>query len=290
MKRRELLLAAGAAAMSLSTFPLGWASAEEKKKQRLLYFTRSAGFVHPAVDRHGQALSYSEKMLKDLGAKRGLDIVCSQDGAVFDGDLDQFDAFIFYTSGDLTTKGEQPQPGQPMSVQGKKRFIDAVAAGKGFVGIHSATDTFRQPGHAVDPYTAMLGAEFLIHQSQQKATMRVTDPKFPGAQDLGRGFAMEEEWYTFHKFAPDLHVILVQETDGMHDPVYQRPPYPATWARMQQKGRVFYTSMGHRDDVWTSPKFQQVLLGGINWALKNVDAPVPSNIGQVTPGANRLKK
>ena len=101
---------------------------------------------------------------------------------------------------------------------------------------------------------------------------------------------MREEWYAFCKFAPDLHVILVQETAAMHDPAYQRPPYPATWARMQQKGRVFYTSMGHREDVWTNPKFQEVLLGGINWALKNAEADVMPNIAQVTPGANELKK
>ena len=95
----------------------------------------------------------------------------------------------------------------------------------------------------------MLGGEFLTHQSQQKAMMKVADPKFPGMAGLGEGFEMKEEWYAFCKFAPDLHVILVQETGGMHDPAYQRPPYPATWARMQQKGRVFYTSMGHREDV-----------------------------------------
>jgi type 1 glutamine amidotransferase len=75
----------------------------------------------------------------------------------------------------------------------------------------------------------------------------------------------------------------------MHDDPYQRPSYPATWARMEQKGRVFYTSMGHREDVWTNPKFQQVLLGGINWAAGNAEADVTPNIAQVTPGANRLR-
>ena len=59
---------------------------------------------------------------------------------------------------------------------------------------------------------------------------------------------------------------------------------------MQNKGRVFYTSMGHREDVWTNPKFQQVLLGGLSWAARNVDADVAPNIAQVTPKANELKK
>ncbi len=290
MKRREMLLTAGAAVAGLSALPLRWVIADETKKQKVLYFTRSAAFVHSVVKRNGKPLAYSEKILVDLGAKHGIDVVCSQDGAVFDGDLDQFDAFVFYTTGDLTAKSAQPQPGEPMSAEGKKKFLAAVAAGKGFVGVHSACDSFRLPGTAVDPYIAMLGGEFLTHQSQQKAMMKVVDPKFPGMAGLGDGFEMKEEWYAFCKFAPDLHVLLVQETGAMHDPAYQRPPYPATWARLQEKGRVFYTSMGHREDVWTNPKFQQVLLGGINWALKNAEADVTANIAQVTPGANELKK
>ena len=53
----------------------------------------------------------------------------------------------------------------------------------------------------------------------------------------------------------------------MHDDALPAPPYPATWARMHGKGRVFYTSMGHREDVWTNEKFQQVALGGFSWVL-----------------------
>jgi hypothetical protein len=72
----------------------------------------------------------------------------------------------------------------------------------------------------------------------------------------------------------------------MTDSLYQRPPYPATWARLHGKGRVFYTSMGHREDVWTNSIFQQIILGGIAWALRNVDADVTPNIATVTPHAD----
>ncbi len=56
---------------------------------------------------------------------------------------------------------------------------------------------------------------------------------------------------------------LVQETNGMKDADYDRPPYPATWARKHGEGRVFYTSMGHREDVWTNPIFESILIGGL---------------------------
>ena len=93
-------------------------------------------------------------------------------------------------------------------------------------------------------------------------------------QDLGDGFELEEEWYVLDNFAKDMHVILMQETKGMQGDVYRRPPYPATWARMHGKGRVFYTSMGHREDVWTNPIFQRSFSAGFPgpWA-----APTPTS-------------
>jgi hypothetical protein len=65
---------------------------------------------------------------------------------------------------------------------------------------------------------------------------------------------------------------------------YHRPPYPATWARRHGRGRVFYTSMGHREDVWTNPMFQEMLRGGIAFALGRVEPDLTPNLERVTPG------
>ncbi len=43
--------------------------------------------------------------------------------------------------------------------------------------------------------------------------------------------------------------------------------YPIAWSKTVGKGRMFYTSLGHREDVWTSEKYQDHILGGIRWAL-----------------------
>ncbi|MGA2034994.1 MAG: ThuA domain-containing protein [Thermoguttaceae bacterium] len=272
MKRREMLLTTGAAILGASAFPLRWAAADDQKKKKVLYFTRSSGFVHSVVNRNGKPLAWSEKIFTEMGQKAGFEVVCSQEEDVFDGDLGQYDLIAFYTTGNVISK------------ERKEKLLAAIKAGKSFVGFHCATDTFHAPG--IDPYLAMLGAEFTGHGSQQKVAMKIVSPHFPGVEGLGDSFSMLEEWYTFHKFARDLHVILVQETQGMHDGLYQRPPYPATWARMHGKGRVFYTSMGHREDVWTSPIFQQITLGGMAWALHNVDADIAANIAKVTPRAD----
>ena len=98
---------------------------------------------------------------------------------------------------------------------------------------------------------------------------------------------MYEEWYALKNFAPDLHVILVQQTKDMIGGCYQRPPYPVTWARMHGKGRVFYTSLGHCEDTWTHPGFSQIALAGLAWILRRVEADVTPNIQQVTPHADQ---
>ena len=135
----------------------------------------------------------------------------------------------------------------------------------------------------------MVGGEFIIHNAQQNSRMHVVDPHFPGIEGQP-DFEIKEEWYSLKNYAPDLHVILVQETKGMVGSGYMRPDFPATWARMHDKGRVFYTSMGHRDDVWQSALFQKLLLGTLSWSLGNVEADVTPNIDKVAASANVLPK
>ncbi len=288
MKRREMLVSSGAALLGLSAFPFGLTRAADAPKQKVLYFTRSAGFEHPVVARKGGKLSFSEEKFTEMCAKHNVEVVCTKDGGVFDGDLDQYGAIAFYTSAVLTDP-VQGRDEPPMTLSGKKRFFEAIAGGKGFLAFHASTDSFHSKGSEVSDFVAMLGGEFVVHGRPQEAAMKVVSPKFPGVGRLGDSFKMMEEWYAQKNFAKDLHVILVQETEGMVDACYQRPPFPATWARMQGQGRVFYTSMGHFENVWTSDIFQQVVLGGLSWVLKRIDADVTPNIDRVTPQANQLK-
>jgi len=293
MDRRDMLRTAGAAAVAASAFPMQWVAAGEKKQQKVLYFSRSAGFEHGAVKVVNGRPSISDRILTELGKRHGFEVVCTKDGRVFDGDLDQYDAIAFYTSGVLTEPNKAKTP--PMSVEGKEKLLRVIAEGKGFIGLHAATDSFHSKGERnqnqteVDPYIAMIGGEFIVHGAQQEATIRAASRRFPGVKKFGRVQKLEEEWYTLKNFAKDLHVILIEDNEGMTGDCYQRPPFPATWARMHDKGRVFYTSFGHRDDIWTNPDVQGIIAGGLAWAMGNVKVNVRPNIDKVTPKASQLK-
>ena len=301
MNRREMLLRTGATALGLGL--TGWpfaARATTAKTRKVLFFSKSSNFEHAVIKRRDGQPSFVEKVLAGLGPEHNIEFTFSKDGSLFTPEyLAGFDAYMFYTSGDLLSAGKDGNP--PMTPAGKAALLDAISNGKGFVGVHSATDTFhtgetaatdtnrprvwryRNPGAQADPYVRMIGAEFIIHSVQQLAKMRVTDPAFPGMEKRGASFQIMDEWYSMTDFSKDLHVLLVQETEGMTGIPYQRPPYPAAWARSHGQGRVFYTSMGHREDVWTSPVFQEILFGGLSWAAGDVAANVAPNIEQVTP-------
>jgi type 1 glutamine amidotransferase len=297
MQRRDFLRLSGALAAGSLPLVAGRSTAAppasigSSAKRRILFFTKSASFQHSSIARKGDELSHGERVLTELGKQHGFDVVATKDGTIFDGDLSQFDAFFFYTTGDLTQKGTDGQP--PMSAEGKRKLIEAVAAGKGFLASHCGSDTFHgkgdrrseQPAAERDPYIRMLGGEFISHGPQQKARQVVCSPQFPGLSGAGESFEMNEEWYSLKNFADDLHVILLQDTQGMQGEDYERPAFPSTWARRHEKGRVFYTSMGHREDVWTNPVFQQILLGGIRWACGDAEFALTQNLTEKTPGA-----
>lgn len=275
-------------------------------RAKVLFFTKSSGFEHDAIKLHmadGRP-GYAFPALEALGKKDNIEFVFSKDGSLFTPEyLARFDAFFFYTTGDLTVPKSDPRGDglPPMTAVGKKALLAAVASGKGFIGVHSATDSFHSfgrnghvperfldDGAAADDYVKMIGGEFIRHGKQQKGKQIVADSKFPGMAAVPADYAPLEEWYSLKNFASDIHVLMVQDTAGMNGDEYVRPPYPSTWVRREGKGRVFYTSLGHREDIWTSPVFQSLLEGGINWALGRVDADVSPNLLKVAPGANEM--
>jgi len=134
----------------------------------------------------------------------------------------------------------------------------------------------------------MLGGEFIIHGQQQPSHLIVVDPRFPGIGLMAGAPAILEEWYSLKNFAPDLHVLLVQDTAGMTGPEYARPNYPSTWIHRYGRGRVFYTSLGHRDAVWQSARYQALLLGAIRWATGQADADLTPNLAAAAPQAQVL--
>ncbi|MEO7299168.1 MAG: ThuA domain-containing protein, partial [Verrucomicrobiota bacterium] len=170
-----------------------------------------------------------------------------------------YDGIIF-----ANTTGDLPLPD-------KDAFLNWIKSGKAFIGMHSATDTFR--GHTpLDPYVEMIGGEFKGHGAQVEVTCLNQDPKHPACKNFGPTFAVKDEIYILNGFdRAKVHGLLTLDKE----PNTGAPgDYPIAWCKKYGKGNVFYTSLGHREDVWESESYQKHILGGIKWALglENGDA------------------
>jgi hypothetical protein len=182
--------------------------------------------------------------------------------------LKSYDAIIFNS-----TTGDLPVPDMDA-------FLNWIKSGKGFVGIHGATDTFRghKPFH---PFVRMIGGEFKTHGPQVEVEIINEDPKHPACRQYPATFKVFDEIYQLIGFERgSVHGLL---TLDKHPNDKTPGDYPIAWCKEYGQGRVFYTSLGHREDVWdpawkdskgerknppeTARAFQQHLLGGIKWAL-----------------------
>lgn len=180
--------------------------------------------------------------------------------------IKKYDGFVFAnTTGDL-------------QLPDRDGFINLIRDGKAFVAMHSGSDTY----HPFRGYIDMLGGEFETHKAQVEIQPIVHDRAHPAAKMFPEGWKVFDEIYIIKSYDKQrVHQLLgLNEHPNEHTPGY----FAVSWAREEGKGRVFYTSLGHREDVWdpewkagtpdrkNSPEiaktYQQHILGGIKWALK----------------------
>jgi uncharacterized protein len=221
-------------------------------KRKLLYLTQSAGFRH-------EVIPFSTGIVKEIGEKSGaFETTIAPDVYGFTAEnLKNFDAVMFYTTGEL-----------PMSDEQKNAFVHYIQSGHGFVGVHSATDTF----YKWEPYLKIIGGYFNDHPWHQVVTVDVVDPSDPIASGLPSSFQINDEIYQISDFQYETSHVLLKLDPGSVD-LHKgavRPRFygwPLAWTRRDGEGRVFYTGLGHEQSTWEDPRFQKFLLNGIEWAM-----------------------
>jgi type 1 glutamine amidotransferase len=238
------------------------AVADDKKpeaKKKLLVITQSKGFVHEVVKRPmPDEFCLVEKVLTEIGKNSGdFEATCSQDARkeITAENLKNYDAVFFYTTGELELSDVQ-----------KADLLEFVRSGKGFAGSHCATDTF----YKWPEYGNLVGAYFDGHPWTQKVKIVVEDTKNPATKHLGESFEIDDEIYQF-KGPYDrskLHVLMHLDMDSVKNPGKRADKDNAiAWTKEYEKGRVFYTGLGHRPEVWKDERFQKHMLGGLRYVL-----------------------
>ena len=234
---------------------------QPEKKRRLLFIGQSMGWEHDSV-------SYAAGTLWKLGHDSGLwetyiytdcRPITKKPLPTNQKNLDYFDGVVFFTSSELTMDDSQ-----------KADLISFVKEdGKGFFGIHSATDTF----YKWPAYGELIGGYFDEHPwGRFDAPLIVEDPKFPGMEYLPSAFTLYDEIYQIKQFSRENVRVLVRLDEkklDLKNPKVHRTDgdFPVMWARTYGKGRVLYNGLGHVEAVWDRPEIQKMFAEQVEWIL-----------------------
>jgi len=229
--------------------------------ERLLVFTRTTGFRHDSIP---DAIA----ALRRVAAESGLTVDATEDPAVFnDAGLSPYRAAVFL----LTT-------GDVLGDEEKRAFERWLAAGRGWVGVHSASDT----EYDWPLYGELVGAYFAGHPAVQPAVVHVEDRVHPATRALPETWFRTDEWYDFRANPrPRVHVLATLD-EATYSGGSMGADHPIAWCREVAGGRAFYTAGGHTRESYAEPLFLAHLAGGIRWAA-GLEAGFCGEVGRGAP-------
>jgi len=229
----------------------------------VLLLTHSAGYEHAVVKGEPKDTLVA-RTLSSIGKTRGFEVQIARDVSEINAQrLEQVDVVAFYTTGPL-----------PFGDDDYAAFEAWLDRGGAFLGIHCATDTLKQ--HA--RYPRLVGGVFDGHpwMATDEVVLKVHDDEHPASRPIPQGHTLLEEIYKFREFrADDVRVLvsLDMERTRKKEPLH----VPIAWCREVGAGRLFYTSLGHREDVWSSSVYQDHLAGAIAWLMGDEDGRADPN-------------
>ena len=215
----------------------------------ILMLRHSAGFEH-------SYLPDAEVAFKQIGAGQDWRVQTTHHlNHITPERLEQLDLLVFATTGNLDFNDEQ-----------KESIIAFIRSGKGFLGVHNATDT----GYDWPEYGDMIGGYFDGHPWHQEVGVLVEDKSHPATRMLGDRFRVTDEIYTFRAWdRSKTHVLMRIDNDSVDLAKGNRDDhdYALGWCHSYGEGRVMYTALGHPDALWHEAWFREHILGCMRWAL-----------------------
>lgn len=217
----------------------------------VLVFSKTGGYRHSSIEAGTAAI-------KALGQKHNFSVDHTEDSLRFsDSGLAKYEAIIFLsTTGNVLGDAEEAA------------FERFIRSGKGYVGIHAAADTeYDWPF-----YREVVGRQFVQHPEHQTGTIYTIEQDFPGMEGFGDSLSLFEEWYEYTvPYDTDLKYLMRLDTTSISMAGWKGESkmgvfHPLAWFHEPAGGRAFYTGIGHMEETFVLPAFQQHLSAAIRWA------------------------
>ena len=234
--------------------------AKPKKPRKLLVYTGCKGFVHSSIPTGAAAVAL-------MGEKTGAyETTISDNPTVFAADkLKDFDAVCLVSTTGTLFDDEAL----------RKSLMDFVHDGGGLAGIHAATDCF----YDWEQFGELMGGYFDGHPWHENVTIKLEEPAHPVMAAFGgEPFEIVDEIYQFKDpYSRDrLHVLMgldTSKTDMTKNGINRKDgDFAVSWVRNAGRGRVFYCSLGHREEIFWNPRVLRHYLAGIQFALGDLRA------------------
>jgi type 1 glutamine amidotransferase len=261
------------------------APARPRQPRKLLIYTRTAGFRHPSIPVGVRAITM-------MGDKTGAYLAHhTEDESFFEPEkLKTFDAVLMLnTTGDcLRPRGDNPEEVRRREEALKQSLVEFVAGGKGLLGVHAATDTY----HRWREYNQMMGGVFAGHPWTKKVPVKNLEPDHPlNAMFGGKDFEVFDEIYQFtltSALPTERKFLLALDTAKMSDAGRgirkEAGPYPISWVSTYGRGRTFYCSLGHQEEIYCDPAILKHYLAGIQYALGDLDVDASPTVKSTEGG------
>ena len=219
----------------------------------------------------------ANEALKIMGEKTGAFQVTAvtDDYSVFNAEtLKQFDVVCLNN----TTQPEVRSQDDAGAVPGADGFRQKR---QGLVGIHAACDNFYEWPEGKE----MMGSMFTAHPwtSNMTVAIKIDEPDHPlTAPFKGQGFKVKDEIYRTAPTPYSREKQLVLMSLDMSDPatksvkgvIESDKDTGITWVKDVGKGRLFYCSLGHNNEIFMTTPILEHYLRGIQFAAG--DFPVPT--------------
>ncbi len=235
----------------------------------------------------GYCIPYGAYAMKTLGKKTGaFTPVLSDDLSVFlPESLKKFDAIVlnnasgaWITPSDaVAEKLKAHGDKKAIELMLRKSLLDFVRNGGGIVAYHYALGGNRH----WPEFREMIGATVSGHPWNEEVGVRVEEPNHPlsAAFSGKKTFRIKEEVFQFSKpYARDkLRVLLSLDvkTTNMTVKWIKRTDndFALAWVKSFGKGRIFYTALGHRTEIYWNPMMLKFYLDGIQFACGDLKVP-----------------